>query len=303
MSTQSKIEWTDATWNPVTGCDAVSPGCDHCYARAMAHRFAGRAGYPAAPREFDVTLHPERLAEPLRWRKSRRVFAVSMGDLFHHSVPDEFIDRVLAVMAACPQHTFQVLTKRPQRMLDYLSALYQSERWLEALWHCGRAVKTEGVLSAIRGVIPLPNVWLGVTAEDQQRADERIPLLLQTPAAVRFVSCEPLLGPVDLTACRKEGVVDVDAMAGTHGVYRPHDGTNAKLDWVICGGETGPQARATHRAWARSLRDQCAHAGVPFFFKRHSQNNAPRQGQSMDAARLAHTLDGVEHHAFPEAAG
>jgi protein gp37 len=328
VSGKTRIEWTNATWNPVTGCDAVSPGCDHCYARAMARRFAGRAGYPAAPHEFDVTLHPERLDEPLRWRKPRRVFVVSMGDLFHEQVPDEFIDRVWFSMASCPQHTFQVLTKRPARMLECLSrfqtrtgmkwryfkcqrcgsvfedyACQCPETGMELCQNCYRKLGEAAsyLMDPIPGW-PLPHVWLGVTAEDQQRADERVPLLLQVPAAVRFVSCEPLLGPVDLTACREQGVVDVDALAGTHGVVRPHGGTNAKLDWVICGGETGVQARAMHPDWARSLRDQCQAAGVPFFFKSHSQDNSPRLGQSMDAARVAHTLDGVEHHTFPEVA-
>ena len=188
MTDKTKIEWTDATWNPVTGCTKVSAGCDHCYAETIANRFAGTKAYPSG---FDVTLWPDRLDQPLRWQRPRRIFVNSMSDLFHDEVPDEFIGRVFAVMALAPQHTFQVLTKRPGRMRSLLrSGLFQ--RWVEeyASSMAGRIVNHPW---------PLPNVWLGVSVENQKWADVRIPQLLGTPAAVRFLSCEPLLASVDLT--------------------------------------------------------------------------------------------------------
>ena len=193
MSDKTKIEWTDATWNPVTGCTMVSPGCDHCYAETIAHRFAGTAAYPDG---FAVTLRPERLDQPLRWRRPRRVFVNSMSDLFHKDVPDEYIACIWAVMALAPQHTFQVLTKRHGRM----RSLLDDDGFIQRVWN-----EMDGFLPRAKhpdeSRWPLPNVWLGVSVEDQQRADLRIPALLDTPAAVRFLSCEPLLRPVDLNAC------------------------------------------------------------------------------------------------------
>ena len=264
----SKIEWTEKTWNPVTGCTPVSPGCDHCYAARMATRLAGRAGYPA-DNPFAVTCHPDKLDQPLHWRKPCRVFVCSMGDLFHPDVPDSFIDQVFAIMAACPQHTFQVLTKRPERMVKYLHNYGHAHLW-DRIYAAARTLPEHKVLK--RNLLniqyfpawPLPNVWLGVTCEDQQRADERIPLLLQCPAAVRFVSCEPLLGPVDLgIRCNVPGMDCVDCPAPECSLR----GNERQVDWVICGGETGPGARPMHPDWARSLRDQCKAAGVAFFFK------------------------------------
>lgn len=226
----TKIEWTDETWNPVTGCTKVSEGCDHCYAETIAHRFAGTKAYPNG---FDVTLRPERLDQPLRWKRPRKVFVNSMSDLFHKDVPDDYIARVFAVMALAPQHTFQVLTKRPGRMRSLLS----SEQFESAVF-----LATEG-----RFPWPLPNVWLGTSVENQKWADVRIPLLLDTPAAIRFLSCEPLLGPIDLFA------------------WNIDRGT--RVDWVIVGGESGPRARPMHPDWARQLRDDCLTAGIPFHFK------------------------------------
>lgn len=240
VADRSKIEWLagGATWNPVTGCSKVSPACAHCYAERMARRLAGRCGYPA-DESFRVTLHPERLEEPLRWRKPRRVFVVSMGDLFHQNVPDEYIDRVFSVMWQAEQHTFLLLTKRPWRMREYISSRPRDSMKSDRV-----RIKDELGWRNYSVPWPLPNVWLGVTAEDQQRADERIPILLQTPAAaVRWVSCEPLLGPI-------QGV-----------------GDTARIDWVVAGGETGPGARPMHPEWARSLRDQCRAARTAFFFK------------------------------------
>lgn len=247
------IQWTDETWNPVTGCTKVSPGCDHCYAERITERFHGRGSFAT------VTLHPERLDKPLHWRKPRRVFVNSMSDLFHKDVPDGFIARVFAVMAATPQHTYQVLTKRHGRMRSLLRSAEMGELFGQALQEL---VDHRGVRLNVQ--YPLPNVWLGVSVEDQKRADLRIPALLETPAAVRFLSCEPLLGIVDLDSCAGVSALAPDWIGGpSGGSGAPHP----LIDWVICGGETGPAARPMHPVWARSLRDQCSAAGVPFFFK------------------------------------
>ncbi len=254
------LKWATKVWNPVTGCTKVSQGCKNCYAERMATRLAGRVGYPA-DEPFRVTLHPERLDMPRHWRKPARVFVNSMSDLFHSDVPDEFIARVFGTMSGCKKHTFMVLTKRPERMLKWLMRCGNGGG-LGWITHNGAkpiAYGGDGIVVGENDRWPLPNVWLGVSVEDQTTADERIPLLLQTPAAVHFVSCEPLLGPVDLNKA--------------HGFQRPIYGDTGgypppeRLDWVICGGESGPGARPMHPDWARSLRDQCADAGVPYFFK------------------------------------
>lgn len=241
MSAKTSIEWTDYSWNPVSGCDKVSPGCDHCYAETIATRFAGTKAYPDG---FKVTLKPERLTDPLRKRswRGKHVFVNSMSDLFHKDVPDDYIARVFAVMTLAPEITFQILTKRHGRMQSLLDS--------DAHWHRVDAAMTDllGVRAQVDHVGALPNVWLGVSVEDQQRADLRIPHLAQTPAAVRFLSCEPLLGRVDL---RSEWL----------------DPLFPAFDWVIVGGESGPGARPMHPEWARTLRDQCIGAGVPFHFK------------------------------------
>lgn len=217
MSDGTKIEWTDATWNPVTGCAKVSQGCKNCYAERDWKRLSAMPQTVYFGRKFtDVATHNDRLGQPLRWKRPRRIFVNSMSDLFHLDVPDDFIERVFAVMAHAKQHTFQVLTKRPDRMR-----------------HVARYI------ADINGR-PLPNVWLGVSVEDQETADERIPILLDTPAAVRWISAEPLLGPINL---------------------------HERLDWVVAGGESGPNARPMHPDWLRSLRDQCNAAGVDFLFK------------------------------------
>ncbi len=252
MGDKSGIEWTDATWNPVTGCTKISQGCKHCYAERDWNRLAHLPAYQG--RAFtDVACHPERLDQPLRWAKPRLVFVNSMSDLFHWNVPDAFIDKVFAVMALCPQHDFQVLTKRPSRMLTYLRCGTTSVRIIieAARIDADRAEWN-------RHQWPLPNVWLGVSVEDQPAADERIPLLLQTPAAVRWVSAEPLLGPVDVQAA-------INRMPWRIG------GGDAGLHWVVVGGESGPKARPMHPDWARSLRDQCAAAGVPYLHKQNGE--------------------------------
>ncbi len=229
----SDIEWTEETWNPVTGCTKVSQGCQHCYAERFSERFRSVKGHPYEM-GFDLTLRPERLDHPLRWKKPRRVFVNSMSDLFHEDVPDEFIDRVFVVMSMTGRHTFQVLTKRAERMRDYCSSpatvgriVTDSLELLDGIdvshHHAHFSAITDG----------LPNVWLGVSVEDQKRTDERIPLLLETPAAVRFVSAEPLLGMIDFGEALNE------------------------IDWVIVGGESGPGARPMNPDWVRSIRDQC----------------------------------------------
>lgn len=263
------IEWTDATWNPVTGCTKVSPGCKHCYAEGVAERFWAKQYPPNAdgsPRRFtDIRCHPERLEQPLRWRKPRMVFVNSMSDLFHEDVPDDFIYEVWRVMAACPQHTFQVLTKRPERMREVVAAFY--DRIVDAF--------VAGVSSTL-SLPPLPNVWLGVSVEDQRRADERIPILLDTTAAVRFVSCEPLLGPVDLAspALRRRPLA-----GGMHGWSRGLH--NPGIDWIIVGGESGPGARPMDLAWARSLVEQARAAGVPVFVKQLGARPCESDGRKL----------------------
>ena len=220
------IGWCTETWNPITGCSLVSEGCRHCYALRMAMRLAGRFGYPADD-PFRVTFHPDRLDQPIKWKKPRRVFVCSMGDLFHEDVQPEWIARVWDVMFDCPQHTFLVLTKRPERMRLFAE-------WFDRVQ--GRR-------------FVYPNVWLGVTVENQWAADERIPILLDAPAAHRFVSCEPLLGRVDL------------------GRYVGWFGEQSGIDWVIAGGESGPGARPSNPDWFRSLRDQCQVVATPFYLK------------------------------------
>lgn len=244
MSANSSIQWTDATWNVVTGCTKVSPGCTNCYiASTPPFRIAGRKFVKG---KIPLEFHEDRLELPLHWRKPRLVFVNSLSDLFHEDVPDEFIDRVFTVMALCPQHTFQVLTKRAERMLRYCSGA------------------SDGQL----GVGILPNVWLGVSVEDQKRADERIPHLLQTPAAVRFLSCEPLLGPIDYLASWLVGCDDRHLRPRSESDrLAKRDQHLRSIDWVIAGGESGRGARPCDLAWIRSLRDQCRAAAVPWFLK------------------------------------
>jgi protein gp37 len=209
---KSGIEWTDATWNPITGCTKVSPGCAHCYAEAITLRF--KRGGPFLPGKTTIRLHPDRLDQPARWREPRMVFVNSMSDLFHEEVPFHFIRQVFQVMEANPKHTYQVLTKRPERMLEFTST--RSQAWPD-------------------------QIWIGVSVENQYWADKRIPLLKRVPAKVRFLSCKPLLRPIDLD------------LEGIH--------------WVIAGGESGRRARPMDVGWVRSLRDQCANADTPLFVK------------------------------------
>jgi protein gp37 len=289
MSDNSGIEWTDSTWNPVTGCTKVSPGCAYCYAEAVTLRF--KRGPVYLPGKAKIVLHPDRLDRPLRWRRPRRIFVDSMSDLFHEDVPDEYIDRVFAVMALADHHVFQVLSKRPERMLEYIE---HASYWRihDAFMEVGRAT---GHVT-LKDTWPLPNVWLGVSVENQYWADRRIPLLLQTPAAVRFLSLEPLLKPVDLgrvdygwllndtLADFKEwredvpfglrdnervppGVAWLNVLTGEWFDGWDSGSDGKKIDWVIVGGESGPKRRPMAIEWVRSLRDECFTAGIPFFYK------------------------------------
>ncbi|MGE4296998.1 MAG: DUF5131 family protein [Desulfovibrionaceae bacterium] len=299
------------TWNPVTGCTPISEGCANCYAKELAEtRLAGRCGYDKED-PFKVKLHESRMRLP-QWRAPRMVFVCSMSDLFHEDVPFPFVDRVFTLMAQRPRSVFCLLTKRAARMNEYVlgasaAIKYEYETGKQMRW-------------------PLPNVWLGVTAENQYRANERIPYLLDTPAARRFVSVEPMLGPVCL-----ERIVGCDAL------FRPLDGLlgvegrgwvqHTRIDWVICGGESGDKSRPMHADWARSLRGQCHAENVSYFFKQwgtwafaggDSTHILSASGElfplgskgddcnrSWPCARVGlrkagHLLDGVEYRTWPE---
>jgi len=272
----TKIEWAEKVWNPTTGCShAGSPGCDNCYAKRMANRLKGRYGYPKDD-PFRVIFHSDRLEEPLHWKKPSRIFVVSMGDIFHDDVDGFWLSAIWSIIERAYWHTFLILTKRPERF--------------------GRLTPS----------LPFyKNIWLGVSVENQRTADERIPILLQIPAAKRFVSVEPMLNEVDFTY--GTGVV----------TFSPDDDNPAwleGLDWVICGGETGPKARPMHSDWVRSLRDQCQAASVPFFFKswgewkpwaiedpniRKTWSDAP-DFKKFGYKELRHFLDGKEYREFPK---
>jgi protein gp37 len=265
MGASTEISWTDATWNPIRGCSRVSAGCDNCYAMGQAHRFSG----PGKPFEGLTTIRrgkvdwagvarfiPNMLGIPLRWRKPRRIFVNSMSDLFHPSLSNEEIAAVFAVMAACPQHTFQVLTKQPKRAAEW----FKVGEDLTA--QAGEQLAAEkGWCHANEGEHwPLPNVWFGVSAENQKTADDRLSILLELPAAVRFASLEPLLEETSVWAFLKGGVRD-RSLAILGGAPLPG------LDWVIVGGESGTGARPFDIAWAEQLVKQCRTAGVPIFVK------------------------------------
>ena len=234
MPQSSSIEWTEATWNPVTGCTQISPGCAHCYAKTFAERWRGTPGH-AYEQGFDLRIWPERLAAPLRWRKPRTIFVNSMSDLFHERIPESYIAQVFETMQAAHWHTFQILTKRHER------------------------------LAQMAPVLPWPsNVWMGVTVENR-RFVERVDALREVPSAVRFISAEPLLGPLD--------------------------GLNLnEIHWLIAGGESGPGHRRVHAEWIRQLRDQCARDDVAFFFKQWG-GHRPKSG--------GRELDGRTHDEYP----
>jgi len=319
MGANSKIEWCDATWNPIGGCSIASPGCTNCYAQGLAGTrlkdhplYKGTTTESKAGPVFNGHLtaapndHPV-WTWPMRWRGSKTprrgpgarslIFVGDMSDLFHEDRPDEVIDRVFAVMALCPQHDFQVLTKRAERMREYLTA--NTGNW--DIGHAaGRIAKIVEAMRTDRQAVgplpnlepggrwwPLSNVWLGVSAERQQEADERIPHLLATPAAIRFVSAEPLLGPIDFQRFTELCHADRDGECNAARCPQirdgepersrrhcpldrwgePEEGRPITLDQVIVGGESGPAARPMHPDWARSIRDQCQAAGVAFFMK------------------------------------
>jgi protein gp37 len=285
MSDGSKIEWTDATWSPVTGCTKVSEGCLNCYIeRTPPFRMARRKfDRPGVGGSTGVTLHSDRLAMPLGWRKPRRVFVNSLSDLFHDDVPDAFIAEVFAVMARCPQHVFQVLTKRHARMRSLLSSdLFETAVGAElvGMGMDGRApIAPYSITRKVDSGLarperwPLPNVWLGVSVETQQWADIRIPALLDTPAGVRWLSCEPLLGPVDLS--RWLGPV---AWPSCWDEHEPSAECSRCIrpEWVVVGGESGPGARPMNTQWAQQIVVDCRTAGVPVFVKQMGTRWGPR---------------------------
>ncbi len=288
MSENTKIEWTDRTWNCIRGCSRVSEGCRNCYAERMAARFSAPQN-PALPFvgfvkdgkwTGRVELVPEKLAEPLSWRKPARVFVNSMSDLFHESLSDEAIAAVFGVMAGAPHHTFQVLTKRAARMRAWFEWLAGTARNANVTEHY-TAVNC-AIHAGVRGNArlnhqqpwPLPNVWIGVSVENQEAADERIPWLLNTPAAVRFLSCEPLLGGIQLDVLRVDDISSLDALTGvrSYSGFGGRSGHTSQqyargIDWVIVGGESGPGARPCDVAWIRSIVGQCKAASVPVFVK------------------------------------
>lgn len=344
------IAWTDETWNPIRGCSRVSAGCAGCYAEGMAARFSdpGQWGHGIATREGGkhrwtgkVMLDEKALLKPLGWKKPRRIFVTSIGDPFHEAVTDKMLDSLFAVMALCRQHTFQLLTKRAGRMRQYMADPMTPDRVARScvdLW-LGKVVDAGGMGEAwpVETVgdpdfpdnitmrqWPLPNLWLGVSVENQAAADERIPHLLATPAAVRFLSCEPLLGPVDLAQylepSEEHGIDPKTWRAGACIGWR------TAVDWVIAGGESGPKARPMHPDWVRGLRDQCAAAGVPFLFKQwgewwgdkeldlaggpgyhdavmarqHNWDDGCTTSLRVGKKAAGRLLDGVTHDAFPE---
>jgi protein gp37 len=293
---KTRIEWTEETWNPTVGCSKVSPGCKSCYAirearRAaynpkLAHIYQDVVTPKGEPLNWTgkVNMIEQRLDLPRRWKTPRTVFVDSMSDLFHESVPDEVIDQVFAVMALCPQHTFQVLTKRAERMYRY----FEDGEWYFRTLRC-----QPKLLSKSHTGIPANHIWLGVSCEDQQRADERIPWLLKTPAAVRFLSLEPLLGPVDLSLaciyCRANGDHECDGSDSCRG--KP-------LDWVILGGESGPGARPCNVQWIRDVVRQCREARVPCFVKQAGAKPVipdayPFGGDWPEGVRFGGSRDGV----------
>lgn len=321
MTMPTRIAWTDEVWNPVRGCVKVSTGCKNCYAERMAARFSGPGRpYEGLVRDGRWTGHArfvrEKLELPLRWRKPRRVFVASMGDVFHDDITDEQIAEIFAVMMLTPRHTYQLLTKRPGRMRAHLTAeppndLEEHVTYLAAQmiehgtppapgWeyvsqehhHMGTGVYLGSESwwgpNSAADVWPLPNVWLGVTAENQTTADERIPLLLETPAAVRFASVEPMLSPIDCS----------DMFARYREVG---DQVLPCPDWVICGDESGPGRRPAQIDWVLSIRDQCVDAGVPFYFKQwHGPTWAPRPGEVFPLGKIeCPELDGRQWKEYP----
>jgi protein gp37 len=317
---KTKIEWASDVWNPIRGCSRVSEGCRHCYAERMAARFSqpGMWGEGLAVIKNGVahwtgkiTFDKDKLLEPLHWKRPRRVFVNSISDLFHENVEDGWVDKIFSIMALSWRHQFLILTKRPERMRDYMKRMHNDpgEFIASALldmhidddyschvanyingWSRWREMPEDG--NPLNGAVrrwPLPNVWLGTSVEDQKTADLRIPFLLQTPAAIRFISAEPLLGSVDLTTIPNapglaEGQHYLNALKGyaweTHGAdYYDVCNIDGRLHWVIVGGESGPGARPMNPDWARLLRNQCLAANVPYFFKQWGEYGPCENGE------------------------
>lgn len=314
MAEGTLIEWArhpvtglGATWNITTGCDLVSPGCTNCYAMKLAgtrlRNHESRQGLTIPSKAGPVWNGEVRYNEfwltlPLTWKKPRGIFVSAHGDLFAEGITDDQLDRIFAVMALCPQHVFYVLTKRPERMRDYIAAIVDTyhaspnsmdKRFGEICVDLTNSPCASGAFED-RGW-PLRNVWLGVSVEDQKRADERIPVLLDTPAAIRFISAEPLLGAIRI----------VDAMWA--GDTPPTENLHASLDWVIAGGESGPNARPSHPDWFRDLRDQCAEAGTAFFFKQWGVwHEAATELRELDGSHLQVDADSYEGEEIFDAA-
>lgn len=335
MSDGTKIQWTDATWNLINGCTVVSPGCEHCYAmRLAATRLRNHPSREGLARMHkgkpqwtgEVTFNRAVALDPFKWTRPRRIFVCAHGDLFHKDVPDAWIDYVFMVALLNQRHTFQILTKRAERMRAYMNMVAQEGeeqtalRMAVAMLHAG---KQDMTTDGINIHWPPRNVWLGVSVEDQQRADERIPELLAASAAVRWLSMEPLLGPVDLkkiSTLRFRGAEVLNALTGVlEGMFGDYCATRLPaIDWVVAGGESGPDSRPLHPDWLELVESQCRSAGVPFFFKQWGDHSADRIEHS-DARSLNHPpghviftrvgkkvagrkLHGVEHDAYPEAA-
>lgn len=319
---ETSIEWTDVTWNPTRGCRRVSPGCERCYAERMANRLKGN-GMPYAglvtlgkngPRwTGDARFVPDALALPLHWRKPRRIFVDSMSDLFFEGFTNEEIAAVFGVMAACPRHTFQVLTKRPDRAIAWFRWISRQARSVndgrgmsEAAFCLVMAQRRNNKPELARNVDrtcaqpwPLPNVWIGVSVEDQQRANDRVPLLLQVPAATRFVSYEPALGPVDFCVTPAgDALSKCDDCAGDDPACETCCGLG-RIDWIIVGGESGPNARPFNPEWAADIVRECADAEVPVFVKQMGSNptlsdtggwGTIRNGKGGDMSEWPHEL-------------
>lgn len=319
----TSIEWCDVVWNPLAGCTRVSEGCRNCYAEVMAARLVnmGQAekygptvrGGVARPRWTGrVVEDVEALSAPMRWRKPRRVFVNSMSDLFHEGASAAYVAAVFGVMAATPRHTYLILTKRPKRAAAWfqwvagLPADPFSECHYEALMHDGPDEVVHRLSEDGPRGWPLPNVWLGVSVEDQDAADERIPVLLDIPAAVHWVSAEPLLGPLRLRrwlnrgfAYNVNGAIRVGGGASYFGFHRSPEHDPPRVRWVVVGGESGHGARPMKAKWVRHLRDECRTNAASFFFKQWGQFDADgkRQRSKKAAGRV---LDGRTWDEFPE---
>jgi protein gp37 len=337
---KSKIEWTEKTWNPTTGCNKVSAGCKFCYAEVM-HRRLMKMQPEKYNRPFldGAFPHEPSLEIPLKWKKPQRIFVNSMSDLFHKDVPFEFINKVFGIMALCEQHTFQILTKRPERALEFFNK-YLPPIWKEMVHgrddsidanihykaiDCNVLYKYKGEESEPQE-FPLPNVWLGVSCEDQKTADERIPILLQIPAAVKWISAEPLLSQIDLMNYleRPTGWIVGKSPDSGKPIYSSYD---FPINWVVAGGESGHGARPMHPDWIRKIRDDCKAAGVPFLFKQWGEFlpecqitdvKTPKKGKSREPKlvkaneyyffkvgkkKSGRLLDGVLHDEYPKTRG